>query len=519
MGTVFAYPADSLSAFFKSKNNGGEMSDLARVAVGNRKGNIATVSAVSGRASAPVRLAMVRIFRHYVPVQLLILAVLEGAILFAAMYLGVALRFSGVEITDILPIYPRALVFAGVILSCLTALGLYMRETPEGNWSFYVRFMASFGLGWVAMTLVFYLIPDLFVGRGAFALAFIIGGAGTAVARFTFYRVVDQEALQRRVLVLGTGTRAAQVGRLLTEKRGGHKFRLVGYLPFGTGPHHADPDLVLPDRSPLLAIVHKYAIDEIVVGVRDRRNGNLSMTDLLECKLEGVTITDLSSFFERETGCVQLDCLNPSWMVFSDGFRRGSYKNVVKRLFDISVSLAILLLTLPVTVVTALLIFLESGRPIFYRQERVGECGHVFEILKFRSMRQDAERGGAPQWAKKNDDRITRVGRIIRLLRIDELPQIFNVLKGDMSFVGPRPERPFFVRNLAKQIPYYLSRHTVKPGITGWAQICFPYGASVDDAVKKLQYDLYYVKNHSLFLDMLILFQTAQVILFGRGAR
>jgi sugar transferase (PEP-CTERM system associated) len=206
-------------------------------------------------------------------------------------------------------------------------------------------------------------------------------------------------------------------------------------------------------------------------------------------------------------------------MVFSDGFCRSSVRNVVKRVFDILASSILLVVMFPVMAIAALLILLESGMPIFYRQVRVGECGHTFEVLKFRSMRADAERDGVPQWAKHADDRITRVGHVIRKFRVDELPQIFNVLKGDMSFVGPRPERPYFVKELSKQIPYYASRHTVKPGITGWAQIKYPYGASVDDAREKLQYDLYYAKNHSLFLDLIVMLQTAQVVLFGRGAR
>lgn len=462
---------------------------------------------------------MVRIFRHYVPIQLLLLAALEGAIFYGSMYLGVGLRFAGGDIDEIGAVYPRAIVFATVMLACLTAFGFYMRETPKGNWLYYARFMAAFLVGWVVMTLIFYVHPALFLGRGAFGLAFLFAFSGTALGRMVFFRLVDQQALQRRVLVLGAGTRAAEVGKLLRSNPSGHKFHLVGYLPIKDGEHSVHESEIVPEKAPLLSIVHKYAVDEVVVGIRDRRNGGLCMSDLLECKLEGVTVTDLSTFFERETGHVQLDSLNPSWMVFSDGFQRGSYKTVVKRCFDVTVSLVLLLLTLPIMALTAFLIYLETGLPILYRQERVGECGQIFKILKFRSMRQDAERAGSPQWARENDDRVTRVGRVIRLLRIDELPQIFNVLKGDMSFVGPRPERPFFVQELAKQIPFYLNRHTVKPGITGWAQIRYPYGASVQDAMRKLQYDLYYAKNYSLFLDLIILFQTAQVILFGKGAR
>lgn len=471
------------------------------------------------RAAAPLRLSMVRIFRHYVPVQLILLAALEAAIFFAVIYAGAFLRFETRDLEQVLPLWPRAAIFAIVMLACMTSLGLYNRETPQGNWSYYAKFVASFLLGWVAMTLIFYVYPGLFLGRGVFGIAFLFGFAATALARVVFFRVVDQQALRRRVLVLGTGTRAAGVGKLLREDDNGHKFNLIGYLPLSGKEHHVEKGVILRDAESLLSIIYKYAVDEVVVGVRDRRNGGIPMSELLQCKVEGVVITDLSTFFERETGQVQLDCLNPSWIVFSDGFDHGSYKYVVKRIFDVVVSLALLIVTLPIMLFTSMLIYLETGFPILYRQQRVGEFGSTFKILKFRSMRQDAEQSGTPQWAKKNDDRITRIGHVIRKLRIDELPQIFNVLKGDMSFVGPRPERPFFVKNLAKQIPYYVSRHTVKPGITGWAQIRYPYGASVEDAIKKLQYDLYYAKNHSLFLDIIILFQTVQVILFSKGAR
>jgi len=471
------------------------------------------------RGTTPFRLSMVRIFRHYVPVQLILLALLEGAIFFAVIYAGAIFRFEPGEMKQILPIWPRAGVFAVVMLLCMTSLGLYNRETPQGNWSYYAKFIASFLLGWVAMTLIFYVHPGLFLGRGVFGIAFLFGFTATALVRVVFFRVVDQQALRRRVLVLGTGTRAAGVGKLLRDNPSGHKFNLVGYLPLNGKEHHVETGVVLRETDSLLSVVYKYAVDEVVVGVRDRRNGGIPMSELLQCKVEGVVVTDLSTFFERETGHVQLDCLNPSWIVFSDGFEHGSYKYVVKRIFDVVVSLLLLAATLPIMVVTAFLIYLETGLPILYRQERVGEFGRTFKILKFRSMRQDAEKSGTPQWATKDDDRITQIGHVIRKLRIDELPQIFNVLKGDMSFVGPRPERPYFVKDLAKQIPYYVSRHTVKPGITGWAQIRYPYGASVEDAVKKLQYDLYYAKNHSLFLDLIILFQTVQVILFTRGAR
>ncbi len=256
-----------------------------------------------------------------------------------------------------------------------------------------------------------------------------------------------------------------------------------------------------------------------MLGVRDRRGGGFPVQELLECKMKGIRIVELPTFFEREYRQVMLESLNPSWMVLGDGFRQGLFRNVAKRLFDVTVSTLLLLVCLPVLMVAAVCIYLESGLPIFYRQERVGRGGRVFTLYKLRSMRQDAERNGAPQWAAANDDRATRVGRFLRNSRLDELPQILNVLKGEMSFVGPRPERPVFVDQLADQIPFYALRHNVKPGITGWAQVRYSYGASVDDAVEKLQHDLYYVKNNSLFLDIMILIATVEVVLWGKGAR
>lgn len=466
---------------------------------------------------------MVRIFKHFVPGQLLVLALVEAIVLFSSMYLGVSLRFidgDAIDLKDIVPIWPKALVFTLVMLGVLTAFGLYQRHIPRGNWSFYARFIGGFMLGLAIMTLIFYVVPGLFLGRGAFGLTFLFALTGTAIARYAFFQLVDHEVLKRRILVLGTGSRAAKVKEMIdTNAEVGGKFRLVGYVAYGQAGHYIDKSVILDDKRSLLSLAARHEVDEIVMGIRERRASGLSMSELLECKLEGVNVIDLVSFFERETGQVQLDSLNPSWMVFSDGFSKGTFTNISKRIFDISISCMLLVITLPIMLIAAALIFLESGMPILYRQERVGECGRTFKLLKFRSMRNDAEQDGVPQWAKANDSRVTLVGRVIRTTRIDELPQIFNVLKGDMSFVGPRPERPYFVGQLAQQIPYFASRHAVKPGITGWAQIRYPYGSSVDDAVQKLQYDLYYVKNHSLFLDLIILLQTAQVVLFGKGAR
>jgi len=466
---------------------------------------------------------MIRIFKHYISTSLLVLGAVETLILFLSMYVGVGIRFWGhlhgvSYIGEVLPIYPKAIAFASIMLGIMIAMGLYQREHQPQAWH-YGRLGVSFVAGLAAMTLIFYAVPQLFLGRGAFSIAYIVAFAAIGIVRFSYFKLTGYNANKRRVLVLGTGTRAAKIDALEKSGNGQHGFRIVGYLALQGAHHFVSKDKILTDDAPLCAIAKKYDIDEIVIGVRDRRDGGLPIYDVLMCKLSGIDIIDLPSFFERETGYVQLQAMNPSWMIFSDGFDRGPLRDTSKRMFDLIASILLLAISLPVMIITAVLIKLDSPGPILYRQERVGQGNAPFDVLKFRSMRTDAEKDGKPRWASQNDDRVTRVGRVIRKLRIDELPQIFNVLKGEMSFVGPRPERPYFVEQLSKQIPFFMCRHNVKPGITGWAQIRCSYGASVEEAIEKLQYDLYYVKNHSLFLDLVVLAQTVQVILFGKGSR
>jgi len=318
--------------------------------------------------------------------------------------------------------------------------------------------------------------------------------------------------------VLGTGSRVMKLAEYARRNPNHH---VIGYIAPQSSSHYVPSQqiLTITEGESLLSIAKKHAIDQIVVGVRDRRGGGLPLDDLLECKMAGIKVVELPTFFEREYRQVMLESLNPSWMVLGDGFHQGLCTRAAKRLFDLIVCVALLILALPIMLLTAICIFLESGGPVLYRQERVGRGGRKFTIYKFRSMSKEAERDGTPYWAGVDDDRTTVVGRFIRKWRIDELPQIYNVLRGEMSLVGPRPERPFFVDQLVKQIPYYDLRHTAKPGITGWAQVRYRYGASVDDAIEKLQYDLYYVKNRCLFLDLMILLATVEVVLWGRGAR
>ena len=273
------------------------------------------------------------------------------------------------------------------------------------------------------------------------------------------------------------------------------------------------------ESESLISFAKRFNANEIIVAIQNRRGNNFPIQELLECKLHGIKITDEADFFEREKGQLRVSSLYPSWIVFGDGFNQSSSRSAIKRSFDLIASVILLTVTLPVMLIAALCIFIETGSPIIYRQERVGRGGETFMVLKFRSMTNDAEKDGKPQWAATDDPRVTRVGNIIRKLRIDELPQILNVLKGEMSFVGPRPERPYFVEQLCAEVPYYNARHSIKPGITGWAQVRYRYGSTVKDAIEKLQYDLYYVKNHSLFLDIIIILDTIEVVVLGKGGR
>jgi len=468
----------------------------------------------------------IRIFGHYVSVPLLLLLLAETAIHTGAVYLAGTIRFLDIQFQiesavggGAVWVLPRALMYAFVMSSVMITFGLYGSELNKSDREYQVRFFASFPAGAVAMAIIFYVLPESFLGRGIMALSVVSSLILTTLARAVFFRAVGYEALKRRILVIGSGSRAVEVNTLTNTLGPRAGFNLVGFVQCGDEQPQLDESRLLGHSNSLRTLVKQYRVDEIVVGVRERRNGHLSMSELLDCKLSGISVVDLPTFFERETGHVQLDSLSMSWLVFSEGFYRTVQQQLLKRAFDVCVSGVVLIGALPIMLLAGLAIWFESGRPILYRQKRVGEYGRVFDILKFRSMRVDAEKDGVARWAQKNDDRVTRVGKFMRLTRIDELPQLINVLRGDMSFVGPRPERPPFVSELNQKVRLYGSRHSVKPGITGWAQIRYPYGASVDDAVHKLQYDLYYVKNHSLFLDLLILFQTAEVVLFGKGAR
>lgn len=464
---------------------------------------------------------MLRLFSHYVSAKLLLLIALDSLILGGSIDWAFSYHLQALAEPLSPTVYAASaaveLLFVVIMLIVMSGMGLYEPDIVQHVRSAVLRLAIAGAVGGAATVLVMAIVSPSFVPLRAISAGSVLALVSSGALRWVLSRWAALGSFKPRVLVLGNGGGAAKLAELAQRHR---NQEVVGYVECGAVPTERVPlpRLLPASGESLAALAEKYAIDHIVVAVKDRRGGALPVTDLLDCRLRGVRVNDLSTFFEREHRQVLLESLTPGWMVFGDGFRQGLVRTMVKRLFDIGVSMALMILTLPIMALAALCIVAESGRPFLYRQERVGEGGRTFYIYKFRSMRIEAERDGTPRWAGANDDRITRVGRLIRKTRIDELPQVFNVLKGEMSFVGPRPERPYFVDRLAEQIPYYGLRHSVKPGITGWAQVSYTYGASVEDAIEKLQYDLYYVKNHTLFLDLVILAATIEVVLWGSGS-
>jgi len=462
---------------------------------------------------------VIRLFKHYIPYPVLFLALIDVFLLIAAAETAWVLRAHqiGMEVDYIGNRFGPLVTFAASVHIAAMAVGVYGTDALQSLRFAIARLLVAVSLGVIFQSIMAFMVPGVTLWRSnslyAMGLAFIF----LVLSRALLGSLVGGQSFKRRLLVLGAGPRAQRIKDL--EAKAGAGFVVVGFIAMD------ETKRVIPEAIHRSAIynladyVVKFGTSEVVLALEERRNA-LPLDDLLRIKTTGVHVNDISTFLERETGRVDLDSVNPSWLIFSDGFSSGRrLSGIAKRLFDIAASSILLFFTAPVILLFALLVKLESKGPAFYRQIRVGLFGQPYSVLKLRSMRNDAESSGQALWAQQDDDRVTKVGRFIRKLRIDELPQTWNVLKGEMSFVGPRPERPEFVADLEKQLSYYAERHMVKPGITGWAQINYPYGASTEDSRHKLEYDLYYAKNYTPFLDLLILLQTIRVILWPEGAR
>ena len=461
----------------------------------------------------------IKIFSHYISWMYLFLFVAELLIFFASMFYADNIRFMFSPNWYAQEYVLFTSIFFAVMLSCASfGLGLYRRSLSWNERELLTRVALSFTAALALVSFFLLLIPDFELSKSVLAIALLCSFLGMMCSRFLFYKLTKRNILIKNIIIIGGGANAQKI----IESNAGYihrGFQVLGCIALPGETVVIDPQLIIDSSNSILDIITRYRIDEIVVSLDDRR-GVLPIKDLLECKMAGVTISDLRSFYEREKALIYLENLVPSWFVFSEGYARGGSRSIAKRFFDILASLILLLVSWPIMLMTIVAIWIENGidAPVFYTQTRVGEHGETFKVIKFRSMKVDAEKNGI-QWAQQDDDRVTRVGHFIRKYRIDELPQIFNVLYGDMSFVGPRPERPEFVENFNTSIPFYSERHRVKPGITGWAQLRYPYGSNEYDALQKLQYDLYYVKNLSVFLDLTIIIHTVEIILWGKGSR
>jgi sugar transferase (PEP-CTERM system associated) len=460
---------------------------------------------------------MIRIFNHYISRGALRALGFDFGLVLVLVMLAVAVHTG--SIAQAMPMLgPHVVSLAACMVLVGGASGLYEAAPRSGASRSMVRALIAL----IVLLPVAYVILGFFpAGSGdtsTLQLPVMAGVSALVVRRAYLSHVSSASSARIRILIFGAGLAARDVSETL--KKNDPNADIVGFVPGPNEKEAAVPAhriLALDDTLPALA--ERLAVDEIVVALTERRSGSMPLRQLLDCKVSGTKVYDLNTHFEKTLGQIRIDYLNASWLIFGDGFNQGAWRTGVKRVFDLFCATLLLVLATPIMLATALLIKLESPGPVLYRQERTGLNGRSFSIAKFRSMRNDAEKDGKPVWAQANDARVTRVGAVIRKLRIDELPQLFNVLLGEMSLVGPRPERPYFVEQLTQEIPFYALRHSVKPGVTGWAQVRYPYGATVEDSQEKLQYDLYYVKNHTLFLDLVVLMETVSVVLTGKGAR
>lgn len=463
---------------------------------------------------------VLKIFNQYIPIHKVGFIFFESLLILGMVFLAVLVRYKG-SFYLFMPLpdfFSRALVIMVVVQLSYYYFDLYNMKKNQRNVTLISQVLQSLSVSFILLAVLYYFIPDLFIGRGILLINLSLIAVISINWRIFYNYLMATSRFGQRILVIGTSALAINIVKMVLQKKDAG-FQVVGFISYDherVGTPLVNPGII-GDHSNIIELVKKEKIDRIIVALEERR-GKFPAPELLACKMSGISVEDGLQFYEHLTGRLQVEHLKPSFLIFSEGFRNSKPSLFAKRITEVSLSLIMVFLLSPLMALIALLIKIDSRGPIFYKQERSGWNGKVFRLIKFRSMAQDAEANGAV-WAKVKDDRVTRVGRFLRSSRLDELPQLINVLRGDMSFVGPRPERPCFVEELRKKIPYYDQRLAVKPGITGWAQIRFPYGASVEDAREKLKFDLYYVKNMSFLFDLMIIFETVRVVLLVRGSR
>jgi len=462
---------------------------------------------------------ILRIFNKDLPLRNLLFVIGEGVLIYCAVLLASLLRLDSVK-NSLLSgeVAGKALLIMLVCQACLYYNELYDLKVTDTYLELGLRLTKALGISSIILAIVYFCVPSLMIGRGVFfvSLAFLV--LLVVPWRYGYNWVLKKKMFAERIMICGSGNLAQEIIYEIDDRLD-CGYQLAGVISNSTPPSSFPREIsVFPMNGTLCELANQLRVARIIVAM-DERRGNLPTEDLLRCKMEGIRVMEGETLYEELTGKLYVDKLNPSWLIFSDGFRRPRMTRFIKRAAGVVLSSTGIVLSLPLLVIIALAIKLDSKGPVFFGQERCGQDGRTFILLKFRSMVENAEALSGPTWATQDDRRITRVGNILRKYRLDELPQMWNVLKGDMSFIGPRPERPEFVKKLSRTLPYYFERHTVKPGITGWAQVSYGYGGSVKETMEKLKYDLFYIKNMSVPIDLMILFKTAKIILLGRGAR
>jgi len=469
---------------------------------------------------------MIRIFNQYVSPKSLLLMFIEGVLIALALVCGVRLRFwTHPDDIGMVVQFPD-IAFQGLMIIlifqlCFYYSDLYNLNVIRGRSEQLICLGQSLGSACLLLGTLYYIFPGLLIGRGIFVISVFLVGAFVTVNRVVLDRTWQIAAPRQNILIMGTQAMALNVARQLMA-RDDLNIKLVGFVETGRGDSGPDKTIfgipVLEAAENLESTALENHVSRIIVAMEDRR-GKMPVRDLVRLRVQGVRVEDAHSALASLTGRIWLESIQPSWFVFSDGFRRSTATLAIKRALDLAFAIIGLMVSLPVMALVALAVRLDSKGPAIYRQQRVGLGGREFEVLKFRSMRVDAEQANGAQWASHDDPRVTRVGRFIRKFRLDELPQFVNVIRGEMSFVGPRPERKVFVEQLRKEISYYDERHSVRPGLTGWAQVEYAYGSTAEDAYRKLEYDLFYLKNMSIFFDCAIVLKTIRTVLTGRGGR
>lgn len=464
---------------------------------------------------------MLRIFKQYYPVRNAFFVVGEGLFIFFSVIIA-----SWILIGHDFLLEDVALILKIFLISFVCQLFLYYNDLYDLNVTdsyqeLFIRLLQALGASAIFLAVVYFLFPMCIIGRGVFIVSVCFVIAFIVLWRVGYTHVLNHGLFDQKIILLGSGKLAENIAKEIRDSRDcGYRIAAVVKGKDRNEPIFTDASAKICKTAydGLCEDACGLNIDKIVVAIEERRIG-FPTGQLLQCRVNGIEVIEGTSFYEMLTGKLIVEKINPSWLIFSEGFRKSWMRRVIKRTGDLLLSIIMLILLAPVLIVVAILIKLDSKGPVFFSQERVGENRKPYMVHKFRSMVQDAEKESGPVWAQSDDSRITRVGKFIRKWRIDEFPQLFNVIKGEMSFVGPRPEREFFVEELEEAIPYYGERFSVKPGVTGWAQVSYPYGASVEDAKEKLNYDLFYIKNMSFFMDMMVVLRTVKTVLFGEGAR